>query len=87
MPFHFYIMPLYDFEDTKTGKQFELQIKIAEKEKYLKDNPHIQQIIGGYSARIGDSIRLGITKPDKGFREVLQRIQAANPRARGINIR
>ena len=39
-------MPLYDFEDTKTGEQFELQLKISEKDDFLKANPNLRQVIG-----------------------------------------
>ena len=33
-------MPLYDFIDTETGEEFELMLKIAEREEFLKDNPN-----------------------------------------------
>ncbi len=42
-------MPLYDFCDTKTGEQIELQLKISERDEFLKANPHMQQILGAAS--------------------------------------
>ena len=63
-------MPTYTFLDTDTGEQFDKFLKIAEREEYLKENPHIQQIISGASTLI-DSARLGRMKPDQGFRDLL----------------
>ena len=39
-------MPIYDFINTKTGKEFTDMMSIAEKEEYLKKNKHIKQGIG-----------------------------------------
>lgn len=71
-------MPLYDFVDTKTGREFEETMKIAEKEQYLLDNPHIQQVFLGVPPVL-DSVRLGIRKIDNGFKEVLQKIKSRAP--------
>lgn len=71
-------MPLYDFVDNKTGKEFSETMKIAEKEQYLLDNPHIQQIFIGVPPLI-DPVRLGIRKIDNGFKEVLQKIKSRAP--------
>ena len=30
-------MPLYDFVDTETGEEFELLLKLSEREEFLKD--------------------------------------------------
>ena len=71
-------MPLYDFVDTKTGEQFEMLLKLAEREKFLTDNPHIKQklsapmIVGGVD---------GLRKVDDGFNEVLQKIGEQNPQS------
>ena len=63
-------MPTYTFEDTKTGEQFEKFLKLSAREDYLKENPHIKQIISSASTVI-DSARLGRMKPDQGFRDLL----------------
>lgn len=50
----------------------------AEKEKFLEENPHIEQILT--SMTLGDSVRLGITKPDAAFQKyVLGKVKAKNP--------
>ena len=69
-------MPLYDFEDTKTGEQFELQLKISEKDDFLKANPNLKQLIG--TPMIVGGVD-GLRKPDEGFQEVLSKIGEQNP--------
>ena len=69
-------MPLYDFEDTKTGEQFELQLKISEKDDFLKANPNLKQLIG--TPMIVGGVD-GLRKPDEGFQEVLHKIGEQNP--------
>ena len=50
----------------------------SEREEYLKDNPHISQIPGGF-AFVGDH-NMGIgPKQDGGMTENLQRIAEAHP--------
>jgi hypothetical protein len=69
-------MPTYTYRNIKTGEVFDKMMKIAEKEQFLLDNPDLESIIGAPS--MGDSVRLGIRKPDNGFREVLSKISDAN---------
>ena len=38
-------MPLYEFLDTDTGEKFEIMLKIAEREEFLKDNPNIKSVM------------------------------------------
>jgi hypothetical protein len=54
-------------------------MKIAEKEEFLQNNPNYESILLG-APSLGDPVRLGIRKPDQGFREVLQKAKAAHPR-------
>ena len=65
-------MPLYDFKNKDTGEVFEKMMSIAAKEEYLKENPNIESVLG-MNALI-DPVRLGLHRPDQGFKEVLQRI-------------
>ena len=69
-------MPTYDFRNKDTGEVFEKIMKIAEREQYLLDNPHIESIITTAPAFTGDHI---IVKKDTGFKEVLQRIHEKTP--------
>ena len=70
-------MPLYDFRNKDTGEVFEKFMSISAKEEYLKENPNIESMLG-MNALI-DPVRLGIHKPDQGFKEVLQRIHEKTP--------
>ena len=72
-------MPIYTFENTKTGEVFDDMMTISEKETYLKQNPHIKQaikslnIVGGVS---GLSYR-----QDGGWKDNLSRIAEAHPKS------
>ena len=71
-------MPIYEFVDTETGEEFELFLKISEREEFLKDNPTVKgkmsapMIVGGVD---------GLRKVDDGFKEVLQKIGEQNPQS------
>jgi hypothetical protein len=65
-------MPLYDFRNKDTGEVFEKFMSISAKEEYLKENPNIESMLG--TNALIDPVRLGIRRPDQGFKEVLQRI-------------
>ncbi|CAB4140792.1 hypothetical protein UFOVP395_127 [uncultured Caudovirales phage] len=67
-------MPSYTFLNTQSGEVFTTIMSIAEREDYLKANPHIQQQLISAPA-LGDSIRLGLKKPDNGFRDRLKEIK------------
>lgn len=52
-------------------------MSISEREEYLKANPHVnQQIVSAPS--LGDPVRLGLRKPDSGFRDRLKEIKKAH---------
>jgi len=68
-------MPMYDFEDTETGNRFSLQLTMANREMYLKENPHIRQIMGAPSMVRGS----GGIKNDEGWKENIARIAEAHP--------
>jgi hypothetical protein len=71
-------MPTYTFYDKKTGKEWDDMMSNSEREEYLKDNPHISQIPGGF-ATVGDHLMGVGPKQDGGMTENLQRIAAAHP--------
>ncbi len=66
-------MPLYSMRNNTTQEEFEVSLKYSELEQYLIDNTDIQQIFNKFPG-FGDSIRLGVRKPDDGFRDVLKHI-------------
>ena len=69
-------MPSYSFRNTETGEEFDDILTISEREKFLEQNPHIQQlpskvsIVGGHGDRI---------KNDGGWKENMSRIAEAHP--------
>ena len=69
-------MPTYTYRNINTGEVFDKMMKIADREQFLLDNPDLESIIG--APAMGDSVRLGIRRPDNGFREVLSKISDAN---------
>ena len=72
-------MPIYTFENTKTGKVYDEMMSISEMEDYLKKNKHIKQQI--HTVNIVGGIQ-GIThKNDQGFKEVLSKVAEAHPRS------
>ena len=71
-------MPTYSFRDKNTGEIFDKILKIAEREEFIAQNPHLESIITGAPAFTGDHIS-AIKKYDTGFKEVLQKINERNP--------
>ena len=69
-------MPTYEFRNKETGEVTEHIMRIAEREQFLLDNPHLQQTITSAPAFAGDHITI---KKDTGFKEVLQRIHEKTP--------
>jgi hypothetical protein len=61
-------MPTYTFKNNDTGETFDQFMSMSAREEYLKENPHLQTVIG-VVATVRDNPKL-----DGGFREVLQKI-------------
>ncbi len=70
------IMPLYEFYHEELDESFEMLMSIADKEKFLKKNPHIKQVIGAPNIIGGHGDRV---KVDGGFKDVLNKIGDAHP--------
>lgn len=70
-------MPNYTFLNTKTDEQFDESMSIADKEKYLKKNKHIIQLILS-APLLADPTRVGLKKPEDGFRDLLKEIKKKN---------
>ena len=71
-------MPTYTFQHKTTGEIIERVMKISEQKDWLDANPDFE--IAHLGMTLGDPVRLGLRKPDAGFREVLQKAKAAHPR-------
>lgn len=67
-------MPTYSFRNKKSGKCFDKVMKISELDDYLSANPKLVQEITAAPA-IGDAARLGIKRPDEGFKDLLRNIK------------
>ena len=68
-------MPTYSFRDNNTQETFDRMMSYDDKHKFLEENPHLDPIINSAPA-LGDSVRLGLKKPDQGFRDVLRNMKA-----------
>jgi putative FmdB family regulatory protein len=80
-------MPQYTYQCTSCKHDFERLLKIADlHQPTLEPCPacgaegHVQKTILGAPA-IGDAVRLGVRRTDQGFKEVMQKIHAANPKS------
>jgi hypothetical protein len=69
-------MPTYSFYDNRTGNQFDAQMKISDREEYLKSNPHITQVVTAVNIVGGVSIT---NKVPDGFKEVLSKVAEKHP--------
>jgi hypothetical protein len=67
-------MPIYSIKNIETDEVFEVNMKFSDLEKYLSDNPSHKQIFTRFPGT-ADPIRMGIRKPDDGFRDVLRNVQ------------
>ena len=70
-------MPIYTFENTKTGKVYDDMMSISEKESFLKKNKHIKQLLTTINISSGV---MGVNmKNDGGWKDNLSRIAEAHP--------
>ena len=72
-------MPTYNFIDTETQEEFEVIMKIAEREEFLKENPQVQPIISAPALISGSG---SYQKVPEGFKEVLSKVGEAHPDSR-----
>ena len=70
-------MPIYTFENTKTGEVFDDMMSIADKELYLKKNKHIEQKLT--TINISSGVQGINMKNDGGWKDNLSRIADAHP--------
>ena len=74
-------MPTYTFRNVDTGEETEKILTLSERETFLEQNPNMKQCLSVVS--FGDSVRLGITRTDNNFNDVLKNIKSHH---RGSNI-
>ncbi len=71
-------MPIYTFEDNKTGQVYDDMMSISEKETFLKKNKHIKQLVTRINISSG-VVGMGDMKSDNGWKEMQSRIAEAHP--------
>ena len=73
-------MPTYVFKNTETGEIFEKNLKMSEFDNYKVQNPTHQRYYDSDNVpAMADPVRVGVRKPDSGFKEVLQKIHEKTP--------
>lgn len=73
-------MPTYTFFDTTSREEWTEIMSIAEMEDFLAKNSHVQWVPKSGLPTL-DSVRLGIRKPEEGFRDILRQVKKKNPRS------
>jgi len=73
-------MANYTFYNKETKEEFDISMPISELDDYKAKNPHLEQNIWNSFPAMVDPTRLGLNKPDSGFRDVLKRIKKASGR-------
>jgi hypothetical protein len=76
-------MPNYTFYNKKLKEEFIEHMSMSELDNFLLINPHLEQVVT--APAIADPTRLGLRKPDSGFRDVLKRVKKASGRRNTIN--
>jgi hypothetical protein len=71
-------MPTYNFRNKETGEEFEKFMGISARDVYLQENPQLEPLVAG-APMICDPVRVGVTRKDNGFKEVLQKIHSRSP--------
>lgn len=66
-------MPFYNYKNKETGETEEHFLKISEKDDFLKENDHLEELL--HTPRYADAVRLGVTKPDSSFTDVMKNIK------------
>jgi len=76
-------MPTYTFYNTLTKRYTELSMPMSELDVYTENNKHLNHLPSAIA--LVDPVRLGLRKPDAGFRDVLKRVKKASGRNNTIN--
>jgi len=74
-------MPIYDYKCKACDHEFEKNVKIAnmtDPQECPECKGETERVIRG-APSMGDPVRLGLIRPDNGFRDVLRKIHATTP--------
>lgn len=70
-------MPTYTFRNKNTNEEWTTIMSLSEREQFLKENPHVEQLITQAPGLI-DVWHTGRIKPTSATNEVLKRIKKNN---------
>jgi hypothetical protein len=70
-------MANYTFLNKNTNEEFDISMPISELDDYKANNPHLEQLIKT-APLFADPTRLGLKKPDAGFRDVLKKVKSSH---------
>lgn len=76
-------MPNYTFYNRRLKEEVIVSMPIADLDNFININPHLEQVVT--APALADPTRLGLHKPDNGFRDVLKRVKKASGRSNKIN--
>lgn len=68
-------MAIYLFKNKETDEVTEVWMKISERDQYLEENPHLEQVLTVPKFKYNNA-----GKPEEGFRDVLREMKKAHPR-------
>lgn len=83
-------MPNYEYNCKKCGHLFDRMTRISAMDEATKEpcpschESAVERMFPSSAPSIGDAVRLGIRRPDEGFKDVLRKIHDSNP---GSNIK
>ena len=78
-------MPIYEYKCKICQHRFDLNTRISQMDEALKDPCpscnafHVERLFPSTAPSIGDSVRLGIRRPDESWKDVLKRIDSTVP--------
>lgn len=67
-------MPTYSFRDINTGEVFDKMLRMSERQKFLDDNPNLEQVLL-YAPQI-NADPIGSNQHRTAFKEVLNKIHS-----------
>lgn len=75
-------MPNYTFLNVDTKEVEEHYFGITHYDEFVKNNPHLERYHEpGQGPSLVDPVRIGVRTVDNGFREVLSKIHASQPKS------
>lgn len=80
-------MPCYEYRCKACEYKFNLMVRISAMDEPTTEPcpschaSEIERMFPSIAPSIGDAVRLGIRRPDEGFKDVLRKIHDANPQS------